>query len=94
MSIRIITDSASDILQSDAEKMGITVLPLKTIFSTGEYIDGVTLSHNKFFEKLIELGEISKTSQITPFEYEEEYKKYYFGSSFRSGNCGCRLYSA
>lgn len=76
MSIRIITDSASDILQSDAEKMGITVLPLKTIFSTGEYIDGVTLSHNKFFEMLIELGEISKTSQITPFEYEEEYKKY------------------
>lgn len=76
MSIRIITDSASDILQSDAEKMGITVLPLKTIFSTGEYIDGVTLSHKEFFEKLIELGEISKTSQITPFEYEEEYKKY------------------
>lgn len=76
MSIRIITDSASDILQSDAEKMGITVLPLKTIFSTGEYIDGITLSHKEFFEKLIELGEISKTSQITPFEYEEEYKKY------------------
>lgn len=76
MSIRIITDSASDILQSDAQSMGITVLPLKTIFSTGEYIDGVTLSHSEFFEKLIELGEISKTSQITPFEYEEEYKKY------------------
>lgn len=76
MSIRIITDSASDILQSDAEKMGITVLPLKTIFSTGEYIDGITLSHKEFFEKLIELGEISKTSQITPFEYQEEYKKY------------------
>ncbi len=76
MSIRIITDSASDILQSEAKAMGITVLPLKTIFSTGEYIDGVTLSHSEFFEKLIETGEISKTSQITPFEYEEEYKKY------------------
>lgn len=45
MNIRIITDSASDILQSDAKEMGITVITLKTIFSTGEYIDGVNLSH-------------------------------------------------
>lgn len=76
MNIRIITDSASDILQSDAKEMGITVIPLKTIFSTGEYIDGVNLSHTEFFEKLIETREISKTSQITPMEYIEEYSKY------------------
>lgn len=76
MSIRIITDSASDILQSDAKEMGITVIPLKTIFSTGEYIDGINLSHTEFFEKLIETREISKTSQITPMEYIEEYSKY------------------
>ncbi|MBQ3104207.1 MAG: DegV family protein, partial [Oscillospiraceae bacterium] len=32
MSIRIITDSASDITAAQAEKWGVTVLPLTTIF--------------------------------------------------------------
>lgn len=32
MSVRIITDSASDISQAEANQLGIDVLPLKTIF--------------------------------------------------------------
>ena len=32
MSVRIITDSASDISQAEAVKWNIDVLPLKTIF--------------------------------------------------------------
>ena len=76
MEIEIITDSASDILQKEAKKLNIHILPLKTIFSDREYLDGVDLSHEDFFKKLIETREFPKTSQISPFDYEEEFKKH------------------
>lgn len=76
MELEIITDSASDILQSEAKELGIKILPLKTIFSDSEYLDGVTISHEEFYKKLIETNEFPKTSQISPFDYEEEFKGY------------------
>ena len=75
MSVRIITDSASDISQELAGEWNITVLPLKVRFGEEEYLDGVTLSNRAFYERLIETDEIPKTSQVTPFEYREEFEK-------------------
>ena len=54
MSVRIIIDSASDLTKEQADKLGLDFLPLKTIFGTEEYLDGITLSHQQFYEKLIE----------------------------------------
>lgn len=75
MAIRILTDSASDISQEKAREWGITVLPLKVRFGDEEYLDGVTLSCKDFYRKLVEKGEVPKTSQITPYEYAQEYEK-------------------
>lgn len=75
MGIRIITDSASDISQKRAAEWGITVLPLTVRFHEDEYQDGVTLTPHEFYQKLVETDEIPKTSQITPFVYEQEFKK-------------------
>ncbi len=50
MAIRIITDSASDILPKEAEKLNIKVLPLKTYFGEEEYLDGVTITNAEFFQ--------------------------------------------
>ena len=41
MSVRIITDSASDISQEWAKDWNITVLPLKVRFGEEEFLDGV-----------------------------------------------------
>ena len=49
MSVRIITDSASDISQAEANQLNIDVLPLKTIFGQEEFLDGVTLDHTAFY---------------------------------------------
>ena len=38
MSVKIITDSASDITQAEAALWGIDVLPLKTIFGEEEFL--------------------------------------------------------
>ena len=75
MSVRIITDSASDISQELAAEWNITVLPLKVRFGEEEFLDGVTLSNREFYERLIETDEIPKTSQITPFDYRNEFEK-------------------
>ena len=75
MSIRIICDTASDITQELAKKWQITVLPLKTIFGNEEYLDGITMSHQEFFEKLIESDQLPTTSQLAPAQYEAVFEQ-------------------
>lgn len=71
MKIRIITDSASEMVSGEH----LTVLPLTITFGATEYADGVTLSHQKFYEKLIESDELPTTSQVTPFAFTEALKE-------------------
>ena len=75
MAIKIITDSASDISQEEAAKMGITVIPLNVTFGEESFKDGIDLDHSGFYDKLIETDIFPKTSQIPPYEYEEYFKK-------------------
>jgi DegV family protein with EDD domain len=74
MSIRIITDSACDITQAEAKQLNIDIIPLKTIFGEEEFLDGVTLDHKTFYNKLVESDVLPTTSQISPFDYEERYR--------------------
>lgn len=69
MSIRIIADSASDMSEKEFEHLKI--LPLTVGFGETEYQDGVTLSSEEFYKKLDESIELPKTSQVTPFAFEE-----------------------
>ena len=73
--IRIITDSTSDYTMEEAEKKGITILPLRVLFGEEEYLDRINLSVDDFYNKLIETDVFPKTSQITPFTYEEAIEK-------------------
>lgn len=73
--IKIIVDSASDVQKSEAEELGIALIPLKVRFGDEEYSDGVNLSHREFFEKLIESAELPQTSQINEFSWEESFKE-------------------
>ena len=75
MAIKLMVDSASDISRADAEKLGITVLPLLINFDGVDYYDGVDITPTEFYGKLIESKALPKTSQITPFRFEEEMGK-------------------
>jgi DegV family protein with EDD domain len=44
-------------------------------FGTEEYIDGVTIDHKTFYEKLIESDVLPTTSQATPAAFMEEFEK-------------------
>lgn len=73
MGIHIITDSASDIIDSGRENL--TVIPMTITFGETEYQDGVTLNHKQFYEMLIESSALPVTSQIPPFLFQEAMKK-------------------
>lgn len=72
MGIRIIIDSASDMV--DCNREDVTFLPLSVIFGDTSYRDGIDISRKEFYEKLIESDEVPKTSQITPYEFGEAIK--------------------
>lgn len=75
MSVRIIIDSASDLPAQTAKDLGLTILPLRTIFDNKEYLDGITLTPHQFYEKLIETDLTPTTSQIPPADYEAAFEQ-------------------
>ena len=75
MSVRIVIDSASDITKERADSLNLDFLPLKTIFGEEEFLDGITITHREFYEKLIECGTVPSTSQISPYDYEQKFKE-------------------
>lgn len=75
MAIKLIVDSASDIDAAEAGKRNLIMIPMEISFGDETYFDGVNLSRNEFFEKLIETDIFPKTSQINKFRFSEEFEK-------------------
>ena len=73
MSVRIIVDSTADMLP--AVKARTLVVPLTVHFGEQEYIDGVTISHREFYEKLVETDLMPSTSQANPEAFEKVYEQ-------------------
>lgn len=73
MKTRIIVDSTADL--TPAFKSRVHTVPLTVHFGEEEYIDGVTIDHKSFYEKLIECDVLPTTSQATPDAFMGEYEK-------------------
>ena len=73
MSVRIIADSTADLIPAVKER--VNVVPLTVHFGEEEYIDGVTIDHKTFYEKLVESDVMPSTSQATPVAFAEEFAK-------------------
>ena len=73
MNTRIIVDSTTDLMPE--VKGQVSVVPLTVHFGDEEYIDGVTIDHKSFYEKLVETDVHPTTSQATPAAFMTEYEK-------------------
>ena len=73
MKTRIIVDSTADLLPAMKEQ--VHVVPLTVHFGQEEFVDGVTIDHKSFYEKLVETDVHPSTSQATPAAFEKEYEK-------------------
>ena len=64
MSVKIIIDSTVDMSEKYSKK--VTIVPLTVSFGETDYIDGVTIDKQTFYQKLVASKELPKTSQATP----------------------------
>ncbi|MCL2680354.1 MAG: DegV family protein [Coriobacteriia bacterium] len=75
MGIRIVTDSTAEISQQQAQQLGISVVPLNSVFPDREYLDGIDLSKEEFYQMLAAAEELPKTSQPSPYAFEQVYRE-------------------
>lgn len=68
--IAVVTDSNSGITQAEAEKLGIFVLPMPFYINGESFLEGINLSQEEFYEKLLEEADIN-TSQPSPGDVTE-----------------------
>ena len=71
MTVKIVTDSTSDISPQIAQELGITIIPLNVHFGTDVYRDGVDLSAAEFYRKLTASKALPTTSTISPGQFTE-----------------------
>ena len=69
--IRILTDSASDILPAEAAQLGVDVIPLNVTLEDGTVIrDGVDLTPSEYYEHMAGCKKLPTTSQPSPELFE------------------------
>lgn len=73
MVIRVVTDSTADIPLSQAEALGITIIPLSVFFGEEAFLDAVELDNTGFYKKLQESKTLPRTSQPSPAAFQDAY---------------------
>ena len=72
--IRILTDSASDILPAEAEQLGVTVIPLNVTLEDGTVLrDGIDMPPSEYYTHLASCRKLPTTSQPSPELFEKFY---------------------
>ncbi len=72
--IALITDSTCDIPAEWREQYDLTVIPLTIVFGDQEYLDGVDISPEEFYNRLTTERPLPTTSQPSPRRFLEAYQ--------------------
>ena len=71
--LRIVVDSTADM--SEELKSQFTIVPLNVSFGDEHYVDGVTIDHAAFYQKLETCSDLPKTSQPSPDAFMRVYEE-------------------
>jgi DegV family protein with EDD domain len=72
--IHLVTDSTSDISPSDAQALGVHIVPLVVRFGEEQFRDGVDIDPDQFYAKLQQSDVHPTTSQPSPDAFATLYK--------------------
>lgn len=75
MTVKIVTDSASDLPLKVAEELAITVIPAYICFGTETYRDGIDMTTEQFYDKLVRSKTLPLTAVPSPGVFTEAYDK-------------------
>jgi DegV family protein with EDD domain len=73
--LRIVTDGAADVPQEWQKEYNIDIIPINIQFGDKTYLQGVDLDNEGFYKLVDETKKIPKTSQPSPHQFSEFYKK-------------------
>lgn len=74
MTVRIVTDSTSDLPPELASELGISVVPLSVIFGDDVYRDKVDITHDLFYERLVSSKVLPTTSAPSVGDFLAAYE--------------------
>jgi len=75
MTIKIVTDTLSDITDDLAKEWGLSVVPLYVRFGKQMYRDRVEITSEDFYRRLVNEPVLPSTTQPTPNDFSEVYNK-------------------
>ena len=73
MTVKIVTDSLSDITSDMAKELGITVVPVYVRFGEEVYKDRVDMTTEEFYRRLVADNVFPSTTQPTPKDFLDVY---------------------
>lgn len=73
--IRILVDSTSDFTNEQLTQNNLTYIPMHINWEDTEYISGITIQSEEFYDKLEHCSSFPKTSQPSPQSFLEEFEK-------------------
>lgn len=75
MAVQLIIDSASDLTLEEAKALGVKLIPIPINFGEQEYLSGVNITQEEFYNKLASCKELPTTSQPAPYEFEKAFRE-------------------
>lgn len=75
MAVQLIIDSASDLTMEEAKALGVKLIPIPINFGDQEYLSGVNITQEEFYQKLASCKELPTTSQPAPYEFERLFQE-------------------
>lgn len=73
--IQIITDSTADVPLELIEKYNIHLIPLKVSIDEKEYSEGIDITSQDFYKKMVASPKLPKTSQPTPAAFAQKFEE-------------------
>ena len=75
MTVRVVTDSACDVLTQLAQELGITVVPIYVVFGDKSFRDRVDLMEDELYDELV-LNAVSRSTSVpSPNDFAEVHNR-------------------
>ena len=75
MAVRIVTDSTSDLSHAQAQELGVTLVPANVIIDDVTYRDGVDMTSDEFYRRLVAGPSLPTTSQPSVGTFQAAYQE-------------------
>ncbi len=73
--VAIVTDSTADLTPEMVEELGVTIVPLQVIFGNEAYREGVDITTEEFYERLVKSRPLPTTSAPSVGDFQEAYER-------------------